>query len=176
MDFINSSIDVKNLPAIEKASLHAVHSSYKKILQVEWLIATIVLSLIAAAVILINPSFRHSYGWLIILSLLVLVCSSYYFAIQKSFPFLAYAVRERDVVHQKGWLVRRVKTCPFNRIQNCSVQSGPLERRYGLASLIVYTAGTNGADMRISGLVQEEADRLRYFILSSIHNEPNEAV
>ena len=79
-------------------------------------------------------------------------------------------------MHQRGWLIRRLKICPFNRIQNCSLQSGPLERKYGLASLIIYTAGTTGADMRISGLLQEEADKLRHFILSTIHSEADEAV
>jgi membrane protein YdbS with pleckstrin-like domain len=169
MDFINAPIDVKALPALEHISLRPVHPSYKKILQIEWFITTIVLSLIAAAIIFTSASVRNSYVWLIILSLVVLFCSFYYIGIQKSFPFLSYAVREKDVIHQKGWIIRQIKTCPFNRIQNCSVQSGPLERKYRLASLTIYTAGTNGADMRISGLLQEEAEKLRHFILHKIH-------
>ena len=95
---------------------------------------------------------------------------------QRSFPFLTYAVREKDVIHQRGWLIRTIKVCPFNRIQNCTVRSGPLERKYHLASLIIYTAGSGGADMRISGLLQEEADKLRYYILEKIHAESDETV
>ena len=130
---------------------------------------------VAGIVIISSEGLLRSYGWLAVVASMVLLCSFYYLAIQKSFPFLAYAVREKDVIHQKGWIIRRIKTCPFNRIQNCSVQSGPLERRYGLASLVVYTAGADGADIRISGLLHEEAEQLRHFILSKIHNEPDEA-
>jgi len=174
MDFINSSVDVDILPAVEDLNLNAVHPSYKKILQIEWFITTIALVIIGAIVITTSSALRNSYGWLIVLATAVLASAFYYIAMERSFPFLAFAVREKDVIHQKGWIIRRTKICPFNRIQNCSVQSGPLERKYGLASLVIYTAGTNGADMRMSGLLQEEADKLRYFILSKIHTEPDE--
>ncbi|MEJ7911605.1 MAG: PH domain-containing protein [Chitinophagaceae bacterium] len=82
---------------------------------------------------------------------------------------MAYALREHDVIYQKGWLVKSTKVCPFNRVQNCSIQSGPLERRWGLASLVLYTAGSEGADMRIPGLLQNDAESLRQFILSKIN-------
>ncbi len=82
---------------------------------------------------------------------------------------MAFAVRDHDVIFQKGWLIRSIKICPFNRIQNCSIQSGPLERKWGLASLTLYTAGSTGADMRIPGLKQDEAERLRQYILSKIN-------
>ena len=78
-------------------------------------------------------------------------------------------VREHDVVYQKGWLLRTLKVCPFNRIQNCTVQTGPLERRWGLASLTLYTAGTGGADLRIPGLTHEEATTLQQAILTRIN-------
>ena len=99
----------------------------------------------------------------------VLFLTFYYFLQEKTFPYRAYAVREQDVLYQKGWIIRSLKVCPFNRIQNCSVQSGPLERRFGLASLTLFTAGSSGADLRIHGLTQTEADNLRQFILSRIH-------
>jgi membrane protein YdbS with pleckstrin-like domain len=176
MDFINSTVELKNLPAAEDVSLHPVHPAYKKILQIEWVIATIVLLVLAGVLIFSNSSLRSSFGWVILAIAVIIISAFTFISIKRSFPFLAYSVRDKDVIHQKGWIVRRIKICPFNRIQNCSVQSGPLERKYGLASLIIYTAGTDSADMRISGLLQEEANRLRYFILSKIHAERDEAV
>ena len=176
MNFINSSIDVQTLSAVEEVSLTAIHPSYKKILRIEWLITTMVLMIIAAVAIFTNSSLQNSFGWMIIAAVALLISALHFASLQKSFPCLAYAIRDKDVIHKRGWIIRRVKVCPFNRIQNCSVQSGPLERKYGLATLIIYTAGASGADMRISGLLQEEADRLRYFILSKIHTEPDEAV
>jgi len=176
MDFINSPVDVQVLPHTEDVILNPVHPAYKKILHIEWIITTIILLVIAGIIIMTSSVIRNSYGWAIVLLATGLVCLLYYISIQRSFPFLAFAVREKDVMHQRGWLIRRLKICPFNRIQNCSMQSGPLERKYGLASLIIYTAGTTGADIRISGLLQAEADKLRHFILSKIHTEADEAV
>jgi membrane protein YdbS with pleckstrin-like domain len=95
---------------------------------------------------------------------------------EKSFPYRKFAVREKDVIYEKGWILRTTTICPFNRIQNCSVQSGPWERKFKLASLLVYTAGTQGADVRIPGLQQDEAEQLRHFILDKIHAEVNDTV
>lgn len=176
MDFINSPVGLQGLPLIEDIELQPVHPAYKKVLQIEWVISSAVLAAVAALVIFTNATLRHSSGWALITAAVILLCGFYYFSIRQSFRFLSFAIREKDVINQKGWIIRRVKICPFNRIQNCSVQSGPLERKYRLASLVIYTAGTNGADMRISGLLHEEAERLRHFILDKIHAEPNEAV
>jgi membrane protein YdbS with pleckstrin-like domain len=95
----------------------------------------------------------------------------YLLLIEKRFPHMAYAVRDHDILYQSGWIVRTLKACPFNRVQNCSVRSGPLERQASLATLVLFTAGSEGADLRIPGLLQEEAESLRQFILTKIHRE-----
>ena len=176
MDFINSQLSVAELPAIENISLQPIHPSYRKVLQAEWWITTVFLLLIAAALIYFIPSTRTGIAWIVIGTSAVLLSLIHFVSIERSFPFIAFAIREKDVILQRGWLIRSVKICPFNRIQNCSVQSGPLERKRQLASLVIYTAGSSGADIKIPGLQQEEADRLRYFILEKIHTEPDEAI
>ena len=50
---------------------------------------------------------------------------------------------------------------PLNRLQHVDLQRGPLERMYGLASLVLYTAGTSSASISIPGLAAAEAERLR---------------
>jgi membrane protein YdbS with pleckstrin-like domain len=40
-----------------------------------------------------------------------------------------------------------------------------LQRRFGLASIKFFTAGGSSVDLKIAGLVAEEAERLRAFIL-----------
>jgi membrane protein YdbS with pleckstrin-like domain len=176
MDFINSAVDLGSLPVAENINLQPVQPVYKKILLIEWMITSVVLVAISALLLFFIPAMQNSYRWMMPVAAVLLILFLYYLSIQKSFPFLAFAVRDKDVLFQKGWINRSIKITPFNRIQNCSVQTGPLERQYRLASLIIYTAGSEGADMRIPGLLQEEADKLRYFILEKIHKEPNEAV
>ena len=47
---------------------------------------------------------------------------------------------------------RRVTTVPFNRVQHAAVNTGPLDRYFGLARLEVYTAGGQTADLSLEGL------------------------
>ena len=40
-------------------------------------------------------------------------------------------------------------------------RTSPLQRWLGLSSLVIYTAGTRGADVEIPGLTADDAERLR---------------
>ena len=174
MQFLNAAVDVQALPRVESLTLKPVQREYLKVLRIEWMITTVALLAIAAALIWLIPSMTASYGWIIVAAAALVIIVMYRWLLEKNFPFLAYAVREKDVVSQRGWLTRTTKVAPYNRIQNCSVQSGPLERKYGLASLTIFTAGSDQADMKLVGLQQEEAEQLRHFILQQIHGEAHE--
>ncbi|RYZ61950.1 MAG: hypothetical protein EOO14_03700 [Chitinophagaceae bacterium] len=173
MTFINTAVDLQSLPAAEDVALQPVHPAYKKVLRTEWAFTLLIFIALAIVCIVVFPFFRQPAGWIALTLGVALIGLFYYLWIENSFPFLAFAIREKDILLQSGWIVRTVKHCPFNRIQNCSVQSGPLERRFGLASLVIYTAGSGGADLRLRGLLQEDADRFRHFILETIHQEPD---
>lgn len=51
-----------------------------------------------------------------------------------------YEIREGEVDLQHGvlWVVRTL--VPFARIQHVDTRSGPLQRRFGLATVVFYTA------------------------------------
>jgi len=63
--------------------------------------------------------------------------------------------------------VRRGKTwfkhicVPRSRVQHLDFERGPLERRYGLATLVVHTAGSQERAVRQSGLMLGDAEYLR---------------
>ncbi len=75
--------------------------------------------------------------------------------------YLGYAVREHDLLVQKGVLFRRRTSIPMGRIQHVDTHQGPLERFFGLSRLLVYTASTMSADAVIPGLEEDRADGLR---------------
>ncbi|MDH3627751.1 MAG: PH domain-containing protein [Acidobacteriota bacterium] len=68
---------------------------------------------------------------------------------------------------QEGiWIIRGVwfrgeTSIPITRIQHIDVTQGPIERAFGLGTLIIYTAGTQHASESLAGLSHEEATRLR---------------
>jgi membrane protein YdbS with pleckstrin-like domain len=72
-----------------------------------------------------------------------------------------YALDPRELVIQRGVLIRRVTAIPSHRIQHVDTHQGPLEQLFGLASLHIYTASGMGADGVIPGLERKEADRLK---------------
>ena len=48
-----------------------------------------------------------------------------------------------------------------SRVQHTDVVEGPLQRRFGVATLVVHTAGTRHSATRLGGVGREEAFRLR---------------
>ena len=80
----------------------------------------------------------------------------------------AFGLRREDVIYTSGLLVRRTTILPVCRIQHVETVSGPLERLFGLVRLICFTAGGSSADLVMSGLRSEMADRLRQHLLSRI--------
>ncbi len=73
----------------------------------------------------------------------------------------SFRVRE-DALYLERGVIRHVRTvAPHVRIQHVDTARGPLERSLGLSTLVVYTAGSRGADVSIPGLTTEEATDLQ---------------
>ncbi|MEE1619121.1 PH domain-containing protein [Brachybacterium sp. J153] len=73
---------------------------------------------------------------------------------------LGYRVGEEDLTVVSGILFRTVETVPFGRVQSVNIGEGPVERRYGLATITLGTAHKDSA-ITLPGLPREEAERLR---------------
>lgn len=78
---------------------------------------------------------------------------------------LRYRVDEAGVLIRRGVLWRKVISIPTSRVQHTDVSQGPVQRSYGLATLTVHTAGTEGASIELSGLEHGVAKRLRDHLL-----------
>lgn len=79
----------------------------------------------------------------------------------------AYALRQLDIQYRSGYIWQEETIIPFNRIQHCEINRGPLERLFNLASLKVYTAGGSSSDLTIPGLRPEIAQDLKNFIVGN---------
>ncbi|AKJ11686.1 membrane protein [Streptomyces incarnatus] len=71
-----------------------------------------------------------------------------------------YAERADDLLISRGVLWREETVVPYGRMQLVEVTSGPLERRFGLATVQLHTAAA-ATDATIPGLDPAEAERLR---------------
>lgn len=176
MEFLNEPVSADILPKAEEVQLTPLQPAYLKVLRLQW--AIIFLILLAGLAVLFgfvermrNPVLMYTAG----IGWLVLAAVSYWFQ-QLSFAVKGYAIRDKDVIYQTGLIFRDTYTCPFNRIQNTTVTMGPLERKFGLAKLILYTAGTSDADLDIPGLQEETARSLKEWITKKIADEPESHV
>lgn len=78
-----------------------------------------------------------------------------------------YAIRPHDVLLHYGVLWRRRSCIPRLRIQHVDIESGPIDRAFGIVKLSLYTAGTNSAVGTIPGLLPEDAEALRETLLET---------
>ncbi len=65
-----------------------------------------------------------------------------------------------------GVLFRRQMTVPRSRVQHTEVTQGPLQRRFGLATLTAFTAGERFAAVSVSGLDETRARNVRDELLN----------
>lgn len=80
-------------------------------------------------------------------------------------PLIRYAVREQDLILQKGLFFRATVCQPILRVQHIELKRGPLDRMASMAKLQVYSAGGSAHTFEIPGLPVERARQLRQFIL-----------
>jgi len=85
-----------------------------------------------------------------------------------SVPRRGYVVRDKDIVFKSGVIWRSVTAIPFNRVQHVETSNTPLDRKFGLANLQIFTAGGAGGDLKISGLGADIAEQLRVYILDKV--------
>ena len=87
--------------------------------------------------------------------------------------YRAWSYREEeDELHiRHGLLFRMLTVVPFGRVQHIDVAQGPIERAYGLGTLILHTAGTRGAAVPLPGLLHDEAGRMRDRIRAKIRQD-----
>ena len=73
----------------------------------------------------------------------------------------AWKLDETGLHLRRGRMWRKEVLVPRSRVQHLDIERGPIERRYGLATLIVHTAGTRQHALRVAGLPDADAVGLR---------------
>ena len=76
-----------------------------------------------------------------------------------------YAEADDDLYLTHGLWFRRLLVIPYGRMQAVKVESGPITRMFGLASVELVTSSTSGT-ITIPGLAADEAAELRDRLIS----------
>lgn len=79
----------------------------------------------------------------------------------RAYQVWGYRIDDKVLETRQGIWFRTITLLPLSRLQHADLHRGPLERAFGLASLILYTAGTQHASILLPGLDAAEAAHLR---------------
>jgi membrane protein YdbS with pleckstrin-like domain len=72
-----------------------------------------------------------------------------------------YRIDDELIEIQRGVVWRMSIAVPRSRVQHLDVTQGPVQRRFGLGVLVIYTAGTEHSQVTLDGLAYEVAQELR---------------
>ena len=98
-------------------------------------------------------------------AVMVLIATWVWFGPALRFKHASYRVNERGIQVRGGIFFRSAVDVPRSRVQHTDVSQGPLQRSFGLATLIIHTAGTQHASVPVSGLPLDVANRIRDLLI-----------
>lgn len=157
-NFSNEPIDLHSLPRFEEVEYTGISNKY--------LIKSNIQTGIFLVIILIAWSILWYYGagtqnLQIAAAVIVLFFAFRFWNNYKMQKNYGYALRERDVLYRRGYLVNSVTVIPFNRIQHVAVSRDFMDKMFNISSLQIFTAGGSGSDINIPGLKPELATTLK---------------
>lgn len=157
-NFTNKSIDIASLPQFEEVAFQPISKSYliKSNLQN---LAFLCVAMIGWAVLIYFDLNRIQLN--ILLIGIVLYFGFKFWNISRLQKNYGFALREKDILYRRGYLVNKTTVVPFNRIQHASISRDVLDKMLRISTLNIFTAGGSGSDIRIPGLAPDLALRLK---------------
>lgn len=164
--FQNPEIALDDLPGMEELEWQQMHSRYARRMQLEraLLITGLAIATLATNFLVGIPLSKVFMLWL---ALFIAAVPLLIWPLI-SVPRRGYVIRDKDIVFKSGIVWRSVTAIPFNRVQHVETSNTPLDRKFGLATLQIFTAGGSGGDLKIDGLGKDVAEQLRAFILEKV--------
>lgn len=90
---------------------------------------------------------------------------------QRVYRRLHFRLTERLLQVVRGWLFHVDTVVPLVRVQHIDVTRGPLEKMFGVATLVVHTAGTHNSIVTLPGLAPERAAQIRDIIREHVRTD-----
>ena len=124
-------------------NLKKVYGVYLLLVAVPLLIATILPILIAFQ---FTPEvWQMAWAYLLIpLTVVLIILGFIFYWIIKYYNTISYILTEDEVMVERGVWWRMKHVVPYSRVMSIDVIQGPISRRFGVGSVLVYTAGYTG--------------------------------
>ncbi len=164
MAFTNLQVSMTDLPISDELVMEPMAAAYEREVKVQQLIIWLPLLVVSFV-----PFLLGQFIFLLLIPVVMLLLATIIsrLVIRKS-QVKGVALREFDIAYRSGLYWRKTVIVAFNRVQHVEVSSGPLQRKFGLASVKFFTAGGSSVDLRVDGLTAERAEQVRAFIATKI--------
>lgn len=126
---------------------------------------------IAAAIVGWFHPWTNLFSWAVVMFVAGLLLWGIYVYDPLAHKNFGYKFSGSVMLIRSGVWWRNVRYMPLTRVQHVDVSVGPMQRRFGLATLLIHTAGTGLTPFRINGLDETLARSIRDDILSRIEPE-----
>lgn len=168
-EFSNFEIDVAALPKYDEVELRPISKKYLIKLQVGTFISLLFFAVgIFVGYRFMPPEF-HNYLLAAAVFLFLIFAWSFF----NNFMYVkrsGFALREKDIIFQRGFLFEYTTVVPFNRIQHVSVERSFLDKMLNISTVKVFTAGGSGSDISIPGVKPAMATSVKEEISARIYD------
>ncbi|HAJ75051.1 MAG TPA: hypothetical protein DCM64_01210 [Gammaproteobacteria bacterium] len=172
MDFVNSQVSAHELPRYSGVSYTPLAERVARVrLAVVGIVYFVLfLAFVIPMVVIIQFNSEAGASLLRPVSLTIFLIVLLLMALLAWFVFAStraihYALRQHDVIVKSGVFWKQEVIQPLKRVQHVEVTRGPLDKRYGLANVKLFSAGTSKSTFRIPGIEHEQAEQIRQFVL-----------
>jgi membrane protein YdbS with pleckstrin-like domain len=166
MASFNPQVDLSSIPDIETLNYHPLENRYKTALYIFAVVSTLFFAVVILIPVFVEDLPIPMFVIYIAACLLLLRTIWVFMKITFGFKYKRYALREKDIIYQTGWLWRHSTIVPFNRVQHLRIDQGPIERKFNISRLKIFTAGGNSSDLSIPGLDPITSNKLKQFIVA----------
>ncbi|MFT5756535.1 MAG: membrane protein YdbS with pleckstrin-like domain [Alteromonadaceae bacterium] len=167
-EFTNDQITSKHRPNIDDIDMLLLDKKYPKANRIILSLTTLVCALLFLS-IYFQPFIALTTVFSLVVPIIggiittILILLTLYHSVAD--PLKSYALRSHDLSYFSGLIFKKMVTQPITRIQHIELKQGPIERRIGLATLQVFSAGGAMHTFEIPGLSLTTAQHIRQYIL-----------
>lgn len=165
MIFENSEIDLTDLPKVEKGTFQQLDENYLTVKYVGLIVFFLILSVGLLFAFIFTDFTENPYQFYIAAIIWLLWAIASFVLTKMGYNIRGFMLRDKDIIHRQGVIFRNRTSIPFNRVQHCEINQGPIQRIFDLHTLQIFTAGGSNSDLSIPGLKGDKAQQIKEFIL-----------
>ena len=167
--FTNENLDINELPNFEEVQLNQLQCKYFNVIAINLSLFNFLILMLFFVISYFKSNFFSNRIWMIMGTFIGAMIFLSFFLAKLSFKKKGYAFRTHDVIYKEGLISETTTIIPFNRVQHVALHQGFISRKLGLASIELFTAGGSSSDLKIPGILLEDAQKIKNLVSQKIN-------